>query len=258
MTSVCLSSSAIAVLALVGGYLVPVIAGRDSGSPVGLDIYLLVVNLGAFAVARFRKWSALDFLASLFGYFFCFIWCGLHASCSQGALLVNFVFISCVHLLYMASVVVGAKDRNRAGNALAWTGLSLGACIYLAWLCAHFHRGFSSGVTGLVFLGVVAVYLAVAGLARRRGWAGSSTSGRTPTVPYSSIPLRKQVRSPSLAPSSCGLSASVRCRLPRPGSAGDVASCRFPSSLTSPRLSVTPARRGCSGGRSCRPSVPVL
>ncbi len=170
-TAIFLSSPTIAVLGLVGGYLVPVIAGRDSGFPLGLDAYLLLLNLGAFAVARVRRWSVLDFLAALLAYLVCFVWSGTHPDCSRAAVFVNFVFVTLVHALYMTSVVRGARHRNRAGNALAWAGLALGACVYLAWLAIHFRRGFSNEATGLVFLGLVAAYLAVAAFAIRRGWA---------------------------------------------------------------------------------------
>lgn len=175
VTSICLYSSPIAVLGLVGGYLVPVIAGRDSGAPLGLYVYLLILNIGTFAIARMRKWSALDFLASLFGFALCFIWCDQHDLESGAKLWESFSFITCVHLLYMASVIAGAKFRNRAGNALAWTGLSLGACIYLTWIVIFFRNNLSGSATGIAILCVVAVYLAVAVAALRRGWADRQT-----------------------------------------------------------------------------------
>ena len=43
--AVYLRSPHIAVMGLIGGYLVPVVAGRDSGFPLGLDLYLLVLML---------------------------------------------------------------------------------------------------------------------------------------------------------------------------------------------------------------------
>ena len=175
--SVVLGSSPIAVLGLVGGYLVPVIAGRDTGSPIGLDAYLLVLNLGAFAVARLRKWSALDFLASVLAMLFGFVWCGMHPALGHGALFVNFLFVTGVHLLYMASVVSGAKTRGKAGNALAWTGLALGAGAYFTWIVTFFRAGFANTVTGCVLLGVSAVYLSVAALVRQRGWGDRQTEG---------------------------------------------------------------------------------
>ncbi|MBR1921029.1 MAG: DUF2339 domain-containing protein [Kiritimatiellae bacterium] len=172
--SVYLRSAHIAVLGLVGGYLVPVVAGRDSGFPLGLDAYLLVLNLGAFYVARMRKWSALDFLASMLAVWMCAGWCASHGG-GRAAVWVNFAFLSAVHAIYMASVVVGARSRGKAGNALAWAGLAVNACCYFGWLAVVFRETFSDRAMGLVLLALVAAYLAVATLAIRRGWADRAT-----------------------------------------------------------------------------------
>ena len=174
--AVYLRSPYIAVMGLVGGYLVPVIAGRDSGFPLGLDAYLLVLNLGAFYVARKRLWSALDFLASMLAVVMCFIWSASHLnSGGQSAVLVNLAFLSVVHALYMTGVIVGAKTRGKVGNAVAWAGLCVNAVAYFAWLAAVFRESFSSRYAGLILLGLVAAYLAVATLAIRRGWADRAT-----------------------------------------------------------------------------------
>lgn len=170
VVSVMLPSSMIAVMGLLGGYLVPVVAGHDTGSPLGWGIYLLLLNLGAFAVARRRAWSALDFLAAMLAYVAMWGWCDMHSGRSSGATLMVFGILTLLHALYMASVVVGAKQRGRVGNALAWSGLSINALVYLGWLGVEFRHSFSDSVTGLVFLGLVAAYLLVAYLARERGW----------------------------------------------------------------------------------------
>ena len=176
--AVYLRSPYIAVLGLVGGYLVPAIAGRDSGFPLGLDAYLLVLNIGAFHVAGKCKWSALDFLASMLAFAMCCIWGSRHPEHGgRAAVLVNFAFLSIVHALYMASVVAGSRSRGKIGNAIAWAGLSVNACCYFGWIAAVFRSGFSDGAAGLVLLVVVAVYLAVATLAIRRGWADRATVG---------------------------------------------------------------------------------
>ena len=174
--AVYLRSPHIAVMGLIGGYLVPVIAGRDSGFPLGLDLYLLVLNLGAFYVSRKRLWSALDFLASMLAVLMCFIWSASHPnSGGQSAVLVNLAFLSVVHALYMTGVIVGAKVRGKVGNAIAWAGLCVNAVAYFAWLAAVFRESFSSNYAGLILLGLVAAYLAVATLAIRRGWADRAT-----------------------------------------------------------------------------------
>ena len=174
--AVYLRSPHIAVMGLVGGYLVPVIAGRDSGFPLGLDLYLLVLNLGAFYVSRKCLWSALDFLASMLAVLMCFIWSASHPnSGGQSAVLVNLAFLSVVHALYMTGVIVGAKTRGKVGNAVAWAGLCVNAVAYFAWLAAVFRESFSSSYAGLILLGLVAAYLVVATLAIRRGWADRAT-----------------------------------------------------------------------------------
>ena len=174
--AVYLRSPHIAVMGLIGGYLVPVIAGRDSGFPLGLDLYLLVLNLGAFYVSRKRLWSALDFLASMLAVLMCFVWSASHPnSGGQSAVLVNLAFLSAVHALYMTGVIVGSKTRGKVGNAVAWAGLCINAVAYFAWLAAFFRESFSSSYAGLILLGLVAAYLVVATLAIRRGWADRAT-----------------------------------------------------------------------------------
>ena len=176
--AVYLRSPHIAVMGLVGGYLVPVIAGRDSGFPLGLDLYLLVLNLGAFYVARMRRWSALDFLASMLAFAMCCIWGSRHPEFGgRAAVLVNFAFLAIVHALYMTSVVVGSKTRGKAADAIAWAGLTVNACCLFGWLMVVFRPGFNNRLAGLVLLALVVAYFAVAYLATKRGWADRATVG---------------------------------------------------------------------------------
>lgn len=55
-------SMAIAVLALVGGFLSPVLLSTGENHPHALFLYLLVLNLTALGCACFRRWRALDSL----------------------------------------------------------------------------------------------------------------------------------------------------------------------------------------------------
>lgn len=171
--SVILPSPLIATMALVGGYAVPVIAGKDTGSPYSLGLYILILDAMAFAVARFRRWSALDFLSATLAYATFFAWSDRHTySYHQGGantLLAVTVFLTLVHAIYMIGVVVDSGKRGKAGNAIAWTGLALNACAYALFLAVHFRKGFSSEYTGLVLLALVAAYLAVA-MKSRRSW----------------------------------------------------------------------------------------
>lgn len=174
--SVSLKSPFIAVLGLVGGYATPYIAGDTGATPVALDIYLLVLNAGAFLVARSCKWSALDFLASMLAFATCAQWGSVRPySGGSAAVLENLVFLSVVHAVYVLGVVLDAKSRSKVGNVIAWLGVSLSACAYFGWIATVFSSGFSSEMAGVVVLGVVAAYLATATAAIRRGWADRET-----------------------------------------------------------------------------------
>ena len=54
---------AIAVLGLIGGYLTPVLLSTGEDHPVIFFSYIFLLDLGALALARVRKWLALQFLA---------------------------------------------------------------------------------------------------------------------------------------------------------------------------------------------------
>lgn len=53
----------VAVLALVGGFLTPYLLATNEDHPVALFAYTLLLDVGAMAVARSRRWLALRYLA---------------------------------------------------------------------------------------------------------------------------------------------------------------------------------------------------
>ena len=173
--AVFMPSAFIAVMAIAGGYAVPIIAGRDTGSPMAFCAYLLLIDAMAFFVARFRKWSVLDFLSATIAYATMFVWCDMHPKLGTAQALTMFAFFTLVHAVYMVGVVVDSGKRGKAGNAIAWSGLVLNACAYLAYLATHFRAGFSSELTGLVFLALVAAYIAVAAWGKRNGTLDRAT-----------------------------------------------------------------------------------
>ena len=61
-------SRALAVFAVVGGFLAPLLASSGSGNYIGLFSYYAVLNAGVFAVAWFRAWRLLNLLG--FGFTF--------------------------------------------------------------------------------------------------------------------------------------------------------------------------------------------
>lgn len=60
------NSRALAVLALSGGFLAPILTSTGSGNYVALFSYYLVLNLGIFAIAWFKSWRLLNVLGFIF------------------------------------------------------------------------------------------------------------------------------------------------------------------------------------------------
>src|SRR5690606_32439674 len=56
------SAREIALLGLVGGFATPLILSSGQNNPIGLFGYLLLLNVGLFALARERKWPLLTLL----------------------------------------------------------------------------------------------------------------------------------------------------------------------------------------------------
>ncbi len=167
--AVMLSSSTIAVLGLIGGYLVPIITAKTTETPLWLYLYLLSLNTGTFAVARIKRWSALNFAATMAAFFMCFA-CSIDGDFADGVnVFISFIFATAIHALYITDVISGVAKRNCAGNALAWSGLVISSCAYLGWLSVFFRDKFKNEWTGLVFLVVAAVYIAAAAATKRCG-----------------------------------------------------------------------------------------
>ena len=173
--SVFLVSPAIAVMALVGGYLVPIIAPCGGESPLSLCAYMLLLNAGAFLVARTCRWSMLDFLAAGAAYLISFNWCIHNVSASSMSYTEMLVALAAVHALYMVSVMVGANTRGTAGNMLAWAGLAANACTFFGWISTCFRGHFSNETAGGVVLALSTAYLATTYLMHRRGRVDEQT-----------------------------------------------------------------------------------
>ncbi|MHC5140026.1 MAG: DUF2339 domain-containing protein, partial [Planctomycetota bacterium] len=61
--AVCLNEVIIAFLALLGGYLSPVIISTGHNLPIPLFSYVFVLSAGAMGCAMFRRWRAVNWIA---------------------------------------------------------------------------------------------------------------------------------------------------------------------------------------------------
>ncbi len=67
-------SRSLAILALSGGFLAPILTSSGSNNYVALFSYYLILNLAVFAIAWFRSWRILNILGFLFTFVISTLW----------------------------------------------------------------------------------------------------------------------------------------------------------------------------------------
>lgn len=100
------NSRALAVLALSGGFLAPILTSSGSGNYIGLFSYYLVLNLGVFGITWFKSWRLLNLLGFLFTFVVATAW-GLK-SYTHDDFVPSELFLIAFYLLYVAISVLFA------------------------------------------------------------------------------------------------------------------------------------------------------
>lgn len=158
----------IAVLGLVGGYATPVMIGDTGAGARSFYAYVLLLGCGVLGVSWVRRWPVLNVLGMLASYGLAFLYCERHHGATQ--LMQDFLFLSAVHLLYLLSVVLINIRKRLPTTAVDWVAVFLNAGLYWCWAFLLFKPVFGKQETGLVALGVAAMYVALVYVCLRRKW----------------------------------------------------------------------------------------
>ena len=123
--SVRLRSLTIAVLGLVGGFLVPTICCFANAYDQ-LAVYLLTLTVGASVVAYLRKWTAFGFVAIVVAYAMIV---GRHEWMRSAV--IGYGFHLAQYAMVLALTILGLNRRSKNGNAYCWAFVTVSA---IAWL----------------------------------------------------------------------------------------------------------------------------
>jgi uncharacterized membrane protein len=115
MLAVLQDSLALAVLAVVGGFLAPILASNGSGNHVALFGYYAVLNAAIFAIAWIRPWRALNLLGFAFTFGVGTLWGVLKYHADQFAttepfLLLFFAFYLLIPVFYARRLAPDRRD----------------------------------------------------------------------------------------------------------------------------------------------------
>jgi len=160
--SIRLRSLMIAILGLVGGFIVPFLVTFARAGQ--LEAYLAMLALGAAAVAHCRRWTILGFATVAVAFVFEYV----RTSCSWQNISIQLTYVTFLFALTLAQTMLGAARRTCGGNGFCWAFVSVAAIVwalsqhFYAWdLCATF--GIAAAVLGTLAWGV-----------RRRNWANGT------------------------------------------------------------------------------------
>ena len=113
---------AIAILGLIGGYLTPVLLSTGEDRPVVFFSYIVLLDLGALALARLRKWRVFEFLAFAATVILFFAWVTTHFSPEKRAVASVFTLLFYALFLLAAhpAIVMASQVLFTAALAGIW------------------------------------------------------------------------------------------------------------------------------------------
>ena len=169
--SVRLRSLMIACLGLVGGFLVPMICSFTSHD-VQLHVYLLLLSLGACAVAHFRGWALYAFAAIAVSFAFSQVKCGSCANCDGT---VSYLFHAFGFALALATAVrASVRGDNVKTRPFYWIPAVLAGIFCLCKMDVIVENHFAwRGACALGRFGWATALAALAFFSRRRNWGGT-------------------------------------------------------------------------------------
>lgn len=159
------NASALALLAMIGGFLVPVLTSNGDGNHVALFSYLAILNLGIFGICWFRSWRALNLTGLFFTALLGFMWGA--AKYVPELFSTTEPFLAFFLALYIAITILysARAERSRADaiDSILVFGVPLLALLFQAPLVHPWKYGLAWSTFGLG-----ALHLALSEFVRRQ------------------------------------------------------------------------------------------
>ena len=167
--SVRLKSLTIAVLGLVGGFLVPTVC---SFSHVYSELvaYLTLLTVGAAVVAYLRHWTALGFVAIAVAFGFS-IDVARHP---EWTTLIGVAYYLFEYALVLAMTIAGLRRRSASANGYCWMFVTVAAIALTIASAGCLASDWAAELVKWHLLTVSGAHVALAWQSRKRAWCGTS------------------------------------------------------------------------------------
>jgi uncharacterized membrane protein len=125
------NAQAVAILAMIGGFLTPILCSTGKDQQVILFTYIAILDLGILALAYFKNWSALNYLCFLFTHILFAGWAVEHYS--RRKLWRTEFFATLFFALFSATAVFYHLVRKVKANWASVLLIFLNAVLYFGW-----------------------------------------------------------------------------------------------------------------------------
>ena len=158
------SSMGLAIFTTLGGFLTPVLLSTGENHLVALSVYMIILDLGVFGIALFKKWTQLNYLSFLGTIFLFGGWMDkFYNYQTEEQLGITFFFITVFFFIFLATSIAHhlmRKEETSPGDMIL---LTLTATVYFgvsySLLSLHYHDflGFLALLLAVLYLGVAYV-----------------------------------------------------------------------------------------------------
>jgi uncharacterized membrane protein len=153
-----------AMIGVIGGFLTPLIISFGKPDMVALFSYLVVMNIGVFAVSIYKKWIPLNYVAFLVTVINFMTWYG--SSYTDGDLVPTLFFLTIIFFIYiLVSLIYNIINKTKAAQ-LDYGLMGANAIVYSGFLYSLLDPQYGDYL-GFVFVLLALVYLIVAFLANK-------------------------------------------------------------------------------------------
>ena len=120
-----------AVIALVGGFATPFFVSNGSGNYQILFSYMLILNVGMFVLANFKKWNLLNWIGYAFTVLIFTIWTLNEFDVTKGHASGGLVFASLFYIVFFATLIIYNVKHKQKFAALEISLLLSNTFLYL-------------------------------------------------------------------------------------------------------------------------------
>lgn len=131
----------LAILAIMGGFLTPLLLSTAENNQVGLFSYITILNLGVLGISFYRNWQKLNLLGLLATLFIYFAWAGVYYESSE--LFLTEAFLTLWFIIYAVAVVSHNILSRKKTDVIDLILIILNALVYFGISYALLSRDYS-------------------------------------------------------------------------------------------------------------------